>query len=76
MRDELKSNIGFTTKQGNSRAHPNEDRVLVECNIGGHSGVMMLAVIDGHGGGGVADLLKDQLVGAIRDSPAFQATPP
>ena len=48
--------------------------MLVECNVGQH-GVMLLAVIDGHGGGGVADLLKEQLVGAIRVSPAFQVTP-
>ena len=32
-------------------------------------------MIVGHGGGGGADLLKEQLVGAIRVSPAFQVTP-
>ncbi len=75
LRDELQLNIGYTSKQGDARAHPNEDRVLVECNVA-KRGVMLLAVIDGHGGSGVADLLQARLTSAISATPAFQSSPP
>lgn len=52
--------LGLSTAEG-LMGHDNEDRMIVEQNESFH----MIAVLDGHGGGMVADFVKEKLFPAI-----------